>query len=61
MTRPAALVALLVPPFDQWTRTSWLLVAPPSWADFGVICAETVLYVGLLLSAALVDFYRKSL
>lgn len=56
-----ALVSLLIPPFDQWTRTAWLVGSPPSWGDFASIGAETVIYVALLLSAALIDFYRKSL
>jgi len=55
------LVSLLIPPFDQWTRTAWLVTNPPSWGDFGPICMETAIYVALLLSATLIDFYRKSL
>ncbi|HEY9446982.1 MAG TPA: ABC transporter permease [Burkholderiales bacterium] len=55
------LVSVLIPPFDQWTRTAWLVTSPPSWNDLGPIGLEAVIYTALLLSATLVDFYRKNL
>jgi hypothetical protein len=56
-----SLLALLVPPLDRWTQTAWLLDGPPRWSDFALLCTQTAVYVILLASATLIDFYRKEL
>jgi ABC-type transport system involved in multi-copper enzyme maturation permease subunit len=54
-------VSWLVPPLDAWTRTAWLLGAPPAWSEIAFVAGATVVYTALLVSATLIDFYRKSL
>lgn len=54
-------VSTLVPALDAWTRTTWLVDAPPSWTELSYIAGETGLYVVLLVTATLIDFHRKSL
>ncbi|MEO8039280.1 MAG: ABC transporter permease [Betaproteobacteria bacterium] len=53
-------LALLLPGLDRYTRTSWLLEDAPSWSVLGGLLLETLLYVVLLYSAALIDLYRKN-
>lgn len=53
-------VALLVPPLDAWTRTAWLADGPPGWDRIAFIAAEAVVYITLLITATLIDFYRRS-
>ena len=56
-----ALLSVLLPPLDAWTRTAWLVGAPPAWSELAFVAGETAVYVVLLLAATLVDFQRKSL
>ncbi len=53
-------LTLLMPSFDTWTRTVWLLDAAPRWPDVAAIGAQALLYVVLLFGATLVDFYRRN-
>ena len=52
-------MAFLLPRLDTFTQTSWLIdgVAP---ASLGSACAQSAIYVVLLLAAAIFDFYRKN-
>lgn len=61
MSGTLAVIAALVPPFDGWTRTAWLMDTPPTWVDLAGIAGETAVYVVLLIAATLIDFHRKSL
>ncbi len=42
------------------TLSGWLVQAPPSPGEMAYIALLTAVYVGLIGSAALFDFYRKS-
>lgn len=60
MAGALVVVAALVPPLDDWTRTAWLVDAPPGWNELAYIAGETLVYVMLLITATLIDFHRKS-
>jgi ABC-type transport system involved in multi-copper enzyme maturation permease subunit len=53
-------VALVVPAFDGWTQTAWLVNHPAAWAEIGGLLWQSTLYVALLASATMFDFYRKN-
>jgi hypothetical protein len=53
-------VALLLPGLDRFTQTAWLLGAMPDAAALLRIGLEAVIYVMLLLAAAMVDFHRRN-
>ncbi|MGK5050549.1 ABC transporter permease subunit [Janthinobacterium sp. RB2P8] len=54
-------LALLLPRLDAFTRTDWLLYATGDWQALGRVAAQTAIYVGLLASCALCDFYRRNI
>ncbi len=54
-------IALLLPPLDRATQTSWILYGPPSEAEFGIIAAGMALYCALMAFAGLFDFHRRNL
>jgi len=54
-------VALLMPRFDQMTATGWLIGTAPDAAVLASVLAQTAIYVGLILAAALFDLYRLDL
>jgi hypothetical protein len=53
-------LALIVPAFDGWTRTAWLVNEAAPWPALLQVAGEGVLYVTLLTTAAMFDFYRKN-
>jgi ABC-type transport system involved in multi-copper enzyme maturation permease subunit len=53
-------LALVIPAFDAWTRTSWLVDGPAPWPALLQLAGEGALYVALLTTAAMFDFYRKN-
>ncbi|NKB45866.1 MAG: hypothetical protein GKS03_16500 [Alphaproteobacteria bacterium] len=53
------LVALLVPRLDLFAQTRWLVYGPGPVDSMVVLVAQTVLYVTLLLFAAMFDLRRK--
>ena len=53
-------LALVIPGFDQWTRTSWLVDAPAAWPEIGTLAGHGALYVTLLAAAGMFDFYRRN-
>jgi ABC-type transport system involved in multi-copper enzyme maturation permease subunit len=54
------ILALIVPAFDAWTQTAWLVNEPASWSALLQLAAQAALYVALLAAAAMFDFYRKN-
>ncbi len=54
-------LALLLPRLDAFTRTEWLLYATGDWHALAGVAAQTIIYVGLLASCALCDFYRRNI
>lgn len=53
-------LALIVPAFDAWTRTAWLVNEPVSWSALLHLAGQSAVYVALLAAAAMFDFYRKN-
>jgi hypothetical protein len=53
-------LAYVLPAFDGWTQTAWLVNQPAAWTDLGAIAAQGALYVALLAGAAMFDLYRKN-
>jgi ABC-type transport system involved in multi-copper enzyme maturation permease subunit len=54
-------VALVMPRLDQMTQTGWLIESAPDAATLAAVLAQTVIYVVLILGAALFDLYRQDL
>ncbi|HXZ97567.1 MAG TPA: ABC transporter permease [Burkholderiales bacterium] len=50
----------LLPSLNVFTQTAWL-VNQAEWKMILPIAAQTAIYIGLLVGAALFDFYRKDL
>ena len=53
-------LALIVPGFDLWTRTEWLVGGAVPWTTLGGIVAQAAIFVILLAAAAVFDLYRKN-
>jgi ABC-type transport system involved in multi-copper enzyme maturation permease subunit len=53
-------LALVVPAFDEWTRTAWIVDGRAPWISILELAGESALYVALLAAAAMFDFYRKN-
>ena len=54
-------LALLVPPLDRFSATEWIASRAVEADVLGPIMVQSVVYVALLLGAALIDFYRREL
>jgi Cu-processing system permease protein len=53
-------LALVMPAFDTWTQTAWLVNEPAAWPTMLQIGGQSVVYVLLLTGAAMFDLYRKN-
>jgi hypothetical protein len=54
-------IALVIPGMELWTRTAWLVDHPAAWSALAGIVAHGALFVVVLASAAVFDFYRRNL
>lgn len=54
-------LSLVLPNFDAFTQTAWLVNKSSEWHMLLPIVVQSTIYTGLLLSAALFDLYRKNL
>ena len=54
-------LAFLLPSFERFTSSAWLVYHSGAWADLLPIAAQTLIYLTLLAGAALFDLYRKNL
>lgn len=52
-------LTLVLPPLDVWTRAAWLLDDMQPGEALGIVAIQASVYVVLLLTAALTDFYRR--
>jgi len=50
----------VLPDLSRFTQTEWLVYSTGDWQQLLPILAQTVIYLGLLSSIALFDFYRKN-
>jgi ABC-type transport system involved in multi-copper enzyme maturation permease subunit len=53
-------LALVMPALDSWTQTAWLVNHRGAWTELGWIAAQGMLYIVLLVAAAMFDLYRKN-
>ena len=60
MTWLVEALALIVPPLDAWTRTTWLVDDAATWSVLGGIATQGVLFVTILAAAAVFDLSRKN-
>lgn len=56
-----AAIAYLLPEFDRFTHSDWLVYHTGTWSELGAVFGQSVVYVLLLAAASLFDFYRKEL
>lgn len=54
-------IAFLLPDFARFTQAAWLVYPGVSWSALLPIAAQSLIYLALVGSAALFDFYRKNL
>ncbi len=54
-------LSLVVPSFDAWTRTAWLVNEQAPWSVMAQLAGQSALYVALLAAATMFDFYRKNI
>ncbi len=54
-------ISTILPHFDEFTRTEWLLYNTGAWSSLYPLLAQTGIYLVLLSGAALFDLYRKNL
>jgi ABC-type transport system involved in multi-copper enzyme maturation permease subunit len=60
MTWLVEALALVMPAFDTWTRTTWLVDHPAAWSAIAFIAAHGVLLLVLLAAAAVFDMQRRN-
>jgi ABC-type transport system involved in multi-copper enzyme maturation permease subunit len=53
-------VALLLPTLNSFSQTAWLVNETSGWFWLGNVLSQSAVYIGLLLSAALFDLYRRN-
>jgi len=53
-------LALVMPALDAWTQTAWLVNQQASWFTLFELAGQSALYVALLVSATMFDFYRRN-
>lgn len=54
-------LTLIMPALDRYTQSAWLADAAAGWTAVGACATQAVLYVTLLVAAAMFDFYRRNL
>ncbi|MCV6636536.1 hypothetical protein [Candidatus Albibeggiatoa sp. nov. NOAA] len=54
-------VALLLPDLSRFTRSEWLIYQTGHWEILAELSLQSVIYMLLIISASLFDFYRKNL
>lgn len=53
-------LALVMPAFDAWTQTAWLVNQQAPWSAVLQLAGLSALYVALLAAATMFDLYRKN-
>jgi len=54
------LMTWVLPDLSRYTQTEWLVYGPVDWTQLLPILMQTMIYLGLLSTIALFDFYRKN-
>ncbi len=55
------LLALLLPDLSRFTRSEWLIYHSAQWDNIVSLLIQTIIYLILVISASLFDFYRRNL
>ncbi len=53
-------LALVMPAFDGWTQTAWIVNQQASWPEVGALAWQSLLYIALIAAGTMFDFYRKN-
>lgn len=54
------MLAWILPSLWRFTDAAWIARGTGDWADLGLIVGQTLIYLVLLVAAALFDFYRRA-
>jgi ABC-type transport system involved in multi-copper enzyme maturation permease subunit len=54
-------IAAVLPHFDQFTRTEWLVYQSGAWSNLPAILIQSAIFLSLVTGAALFDLYRKNI
>ena len=60
MTQVVEGLAFLLPTLDRFTRSEWIIHGQADLVEWSTILPQTIIYLVLLFSVALFDFYRKN-
>lgn len=55
------IISALLPHFDTFTRTEWLIYDGGNWINLGAVLGQSLIYLALLSGATLFDLYRKNI
>lgn len=55
------MIAYLIPKFDQYTKTVWLIYAEISMQNLYYVIVQTIIFSAILITATLFDLNRKEL
>lgn len=53
------MIAMVIPRLDLMAQTSWLIYGNHDWHSWAFICAQSLLFLALILTAALIDLKRR--
>jgi ABC-type transport system involved in multi-copper enzyme maturation permease subunit len=58
--RTLGAIAALLPSFDRMTRSDWLVASALDWPSLAGLAGAAIVYVTLIVAAALFDFHRQN-
>lgn len=53
------MISMIIPRLDLMTQTSWLVYGSASISDYAFLLVQTVVFLGLILTATLIDLVRR--
>lgn len=53
-------IAILLPSLDRMSMTDWLIAPPPGIGDILQMAGQSLVYVALIVAAAMFDLYRRN-
>lgn len=53
------MIAMVIPRLDLMAQTSWLIYGNHDWQSWAFICGQAILFLALILTAALIDLKRR--
>ncbi|OYW17650.1 MAG: hypothetical protein B7Z54_07700, partial [Sphingobacteriales bacterium 12-47-4] len=52
-------ISVIVPRLDFFAKGSWMIYGPKSYDDLWLFLVQALVFIPLLLAAAIIDFKRK--